>query len=300
MNLTLSEIARAIDGTIKGEKVVATAPGHSRADRSMAVWPTYDDRLYSVHCLTEDWQTCRDYIDGKLGIDRRRPSPPPSPEELKRREQKRREAEIRQLRWEASRKEHARQQWRDATAPHGTIVDEYLARRGIVHLPASIRCLTGSLGMIAAVQGADGKIIAAQVTALTFHGAAEGRRGDRETIGKLLDGAVRLGPAGHVLGIAEGLETAMSAMAMTDVTTWATLGSDRMHDAWIPESVKELHLCVDNDDPGFKAARKTRELHEAAGRIVRIRRPPDECGDWNDFLNQIADRDGRDLDGGAA
>jgi hypothetical protein len=28
---------------------------------------------------------------------------------------------------------------------------------------------------------------------------------------------------------------------------------------------------------------------------VYLRSPPDQCGDWNDFLNLIADRDGSDV-----
>jgi hypothetical protein len=152
--------------------------------------------------------------------------------------------------------------------------------------------------MIAAVQGKDGKIIAAQVTPLTAKSAAQGKRsGHRETIGKLWDGCVRLGHSGAILGLGEGVETAMSAMQLTGVVTWATLGASRFADVWIPETVAELHLFVDNDEAGLDAAREARAIHK--DKTIMIRRPPEDCGDWNDFLQQIADRDGRDLDGGA-
>jgi hypothetical protein len=35
------------------------------------------------------------------------------------------------------------------------------------------------------------------------------------------------------------------------------------------------------------------------GRKVYLREPPDYCKDYNDFLNVIADRDGRELEGAA-
>ena len=43
------------------------------------------------------------------------------------------------------------------------------------------------------------------------------------------------------------------------------------------------------------AAKRAADTHASMGRRVYLRSPPDQCGDWNDFLNLIADRDGYDV-----
>jgi hypothetical protein len=116
----------------------------------------------------------------------------------------------------------------------------------------------------------------------------------RLTTGSYGSGAVRLGPAADVMGLAEGVETALSAMQLSGVTVWASLGSARLHQVELPSEVKEVHIFVDNDEPGRLAAKRTADVHTKAGRRVYLRSPPDECGDWNDFLKLIANRDGRD------
>jgi hypothetical protein len=98
-----------------------------------------------------------------------------------------------------------------------------------------------------------------------------------------------------VLGLSEGVETGLSAMQMTGVPVWASLGAGRLHRVEVPGHVEEIDIFVDNDEPGRTAAKRTAEVHIAAGRSVRLRSPPDQCKDWNDFLNLIADRDGRDM-----
>jgi putative DNA primase/helicase len=183
--------------------------------------------------------------------------------------------------------------WRAALPLPYTIAAEYLKRRGIALQPPSLRCRLDRLAMIAAVQAPDGKIIAIQQTRLTREGAKASDQ-PRMTLGSLGAGAVRLGPAGKVLGIAEGVETALSAMQLTDVTVWASLGSARLHRVELPAEVKEVHIFVDNDEPGRLAARRAADVHTSVGRKVYLRSPPDHCGDYNDFLNFHADRDGRD------
>jgi hypothetical protein len=185
--------------------------------------------------------------------------------------------------------------WVAASPARGTVVAEYLERRGIaLQPPASLRCRVDSPAMIAAVQRPDGKVVAIQSLRLTNDGEKAVLSAPRITTGALGAGAVRLGPADEVLGLAEGVESALSAMQLTGVTVWASLGSARLHRVELPPEVKEVHIFVDNDEPGRAAAKRAAEVHIKAGRRVYLRSPPDECGDWNDFLNVIADRDGRD------
>ena len=184
--------------------------------------------------------------------------------------------------------------WAATVEPHQTFVQEYLERRGIPLLPQFICCQVDPPAMVAAVQRPDGKIIAVQQTWLTRDGKKAGVIPQRITTGALGTGAVRLGAAAEIMGIAEGVETALSAMELTGMSVWATLGSARMPTVWVPPFVRELHIFADNDEAGRKAARLTVEAHRLV-RTVVPRFPPDQCKDYNDYLNAIADSDGRDL-----
>jgi putative DNA primase/helicase len=97
-------------------------------------------------------------------------------------------------------------------------------------------------------------------------------------------GAVRLGAAGELLGVAEGVETGLSAMQISGVPVWCCLMAGRMHRVAIPLTVRELHIFADDDEPGRAAAERTAELHTTAGRRVVLRFPPAGCKDWNDAL----------------
>jgi putative DNA primase/helicase len=183
--------------------------------------------------------------------------------------------------------------WRAATTGAGSIVENYLrGRRITLPIPLTIRC--GSrlqLGkylptMIAVVQRPDGKIVAVQSTLLTPEGKKALVPVPRATTGAMGFGAVRLGAAGDVLGLAEGLETALSAMQLTGIPTWACLGAGRMHCVAIPDSVRELTIFADNDEPGRAAAQRT--ARENRRRRVVLHFPPDCVKDWNDLLISLA------------
>jgi putative DNA primase/helicase len=183
--------------------------------------------------------------------------------------------------------------WQATVEAHETFVDEYLNRRGIYLRPPMLRCRVDRKSMVAGVQAPDGKIVAIQQTWLTSEG--EKASPTRLTTGNLGSGAVRLGAPARIMGLAEGVETALSAMQMTGMTVWASLGASRLHNVELPPEVEQVHLFADNDEPGRAAARRAAQTHANAGREVWLRSPPDQCGDWNDFLNLIADRDGRDV-----
>lgn len=107
----------------------------------------------------------------------------------------------------------------------------------------------------------------------------------KRALGKLGAGAVRLFDAKDgKLGLAEGIESAMSARALTGIPCWATLGNERFGIAAVPESVTELHLFVDADRGGQIAAGRGFEAYAADGRIIRVRRPSVVGSDWNDAL----------------
>lgn len=183
--------------------------------------------------------------------------------------------------------------WEASIEAQKTVVDEYLNRRGIHVRPPMLRCRLDHRSMVAAVQAPDGKVIAIQQTWLNSDGDKAAAK--RLTTGNLGSGAVRLGAASRIMGLAEGVETALSATQMVGMTVWASLGASRLHNVELPADVEEVHVFVDNDEPGRAAAKRTADVHTHAGRSVYLRSPPDQCGDWNDFLNLLADRDGHDL-----
>lgn len=183
--------------------------------------------------------------------------------------------------------------WKNSIPAPDTIASEYLERRGIVGPPpASLRYLPDAGAMVAAVQNLEGVVCAIQTLRLSVQGD---KILPRITTGSLGGGAVRLGLAGRVLGLSEGVETGLSAMHMTGVPVWASLGAGRLHRVEVPSHVEEIDIFVDNDEPGRTAAKRAADVHVADGRSVRLRSPPGGCKDWNDFLNLIADRDGREM-----
>ncbi|MCE3370507.1 toprim domain-containing protein, partial [Staphylococcus aureus] len=73
----------------------------------------------------------------------------------------------------------------------------------------------------------------------------------KRALGSLGQGAVRLAePVDGKLGLAEGIESALSAMQLFGIPCWASLGNERFGLVAIPDSVRELHLFIDNDAGG--------------------------------------------------
>jgi len=188
--------------------------------------------------------------------------------------------------------------WRRAEPTAGTLAATYLAvhrglegpapptlrfARSVLYRPAGIRIPA----LIAAVQRPDRAVIALQATFLrSSDGAKAPVSVPRMTVGALGNGAVRLGAAGPMLGVAEGVETGLSAMAMTGVPVWCALGAARLHRVRVPDEVREVVIFADSDNAGQRAADRTAELHTKAGRRVVIRTPID-ASDWNDVLRAL-------------
>lgn len=185
----------------------------------------------------------------------------------------------------------ARQFWRKARPLAGTPADQYLRCRGITadenpslrYLPDVWIDGRSFRALCAALLSPDHAVSGVQLTLL--HDGGHGKANiinPRRTFGSLGHGAVRLGAAGEVLGLAEGIETALSATTMTQIPVWACLGAARMASVAIPHCVRELHVFGDADDPGRAAAERV-----AAGRhhfaVVKTF-PPSGCKDWNDAL----------------
>lgn len=93
-----------------------------------------------------------------------------------------------------------------------------------------------------------------------------------------------LAPATDTLGLAEGIETALSAIILLDIPVWATLGNERLAHIAIPDTVTRLVLLPDNDRGGRIGAAKVAEAYAMPGRTIETLWPPQGFNDWNDVL----------------
>jgi len=182
--------------------------------------------------------------------------------------------------------------WRECEMADPT----YLRARGItLDIPPSIRfhpalkhTPTGLHlpAMVAAVQAPDRSITAIHRTYLSAGRSRKaGVNCQKMALGPMGNGAVRLAPVGEVLGLAEGIETGLSAMKLFNTPVWCALGS-RLHAVTLPQIVREVHIFADNGDAGRAAAEKAADRFTKEGRRVLLRFPPETAGDWNDIIQQ--------------
>jgi putative DNA primase/helicase len=96
--------------------------------------------------------------------------------------------------------------------------------------------------------------------------------------------AIRLAPAGDALGIAEGIETALSASALFGVPCWAA-GNAGLLAAWQPPpEAKRIIIFGDNDPDygGHAAAYALAKRLRSDERVVEVQIPAEVGADWND------------------
>ncbi len=128
-----------------------------------------------------------------------------------------------------------------AKPPAGTLAETYLAARKLTPPPADLLFCdnvsdfkngVGRPAMIAIVRGADGAPTGGiHRTYLAYDGASKAAVDrPKRMLGPIQHGAVRLFPVGDdgVLGVAEGLETALAAAAISGLPVWACLGANNL------------------------------------------------------------------------
>lgn len=186
--------------------------------------------------------------------------------------------------------------WLEASALAGMPAERYLAGRGIAvsspdlryhpRMPLGPKGAVRFLPALVAAVRNDAGILALHRTFLAPDDGGLARFDQpKRALGSLGSGAVRLAyPRGGRLGLAEGVESALSALQLFGIPCWATLGNERFGLVTIPESVRELHLFVDNDAGGRLAEERALEAHAREGRRIVTRPPPRHGDDWNDEL----------------
>lgn len=192
--------------------------------------------------------------------------------------------------------ENVQRLWREAACLTGSPAERYLAQRWIVAGSPDLRFLArtplgpkGAVRFLPALVAAVCNDLGILALHRTFLDAKTGKiakfDGPKRALGSLGRGAVRLhGPRGGKLGLAEGIETALSAKQLTGIPCWATLGTERFGLVAIPESVTEVHLFIDHDAGGAQAEARARAAYAREGRTILTHRPPQPGTDFNDVL----------------
>ncbi|HWG75551.1 MAG TPA: toprim domain-containing protein [Steroidobacteraceae bacterium] len=176
---------------------------------------------------------------------------------------------------------------------------EYLSSRGLWPLPdaCQLRAHPGAeywqegnlIGrypaLIAEVRDAAGELATVHVTYLEG-----GKKLQADAPRKLLSGvegregcAVRLMQPAEVLGVAEGIETALSAAALDNVPVWSALTTSLLAKFEPPSAVQTLRIYADRDEAGLLAA--GRLMERLQGRVrFELRVPASPAKDFNDAL----------------
>jgi putative DNA primase/helicase len=193
-----------------------------------------------------------------------------------------------------SRTQAALRLWRATIPSPGSLVETYLAARNIVipipnvlrfhaamNHPGGQRC-PAMVGLV--TRGTDGAPMAVHRTFLARdRGSKAPIEPAKMMLGPCRGGAVCLGPVGDRLMIAEGIETALSAMQATGQPAWAALSTSGLRTLDLPADVGDVVVLADGDEPGEAAARDAGRRWKREGRRVRIARPP-RGFDFNDVL----------------
>jgi len=181
-----------------------------------------------------------------------------------------------------------------------TLGHAYFVSRGIgeIAYPKSLRFVPalrdGEGGVrpcvLATVQGPDGENVTLHRTFLRADGLA---KADMPSPRKLMPGPIPDGSCvalsdytGGPLGIAEGIETAMSASRLYDLPVWAAINAGMMEKWNPPEGCDEVAVFGDHDAKFGGQAAAYRLAHRLAvkGLSVTVHIPQIEGHDWNDAL----------------
>jgi putative DNA primase/helicase len=125
-------------------------------------------------------------------------------------------------------------------------------------------------------------------TALAHGG--QGKRnlsgGSKRMWGRSAQAAVKLQPHHGVLGIAEGIETAISASELFNVPVWALLSAGGIRSCPMIPGVRHLIIFADHDEVGLRAAEHCARRYSGNGVQATLRRPPTPDADYNDVQQE--------------
>lgn len=301
---TLAQLAALLGGETyaAGRRALVPAPGHRPADRSVSLL-LVEGRLVVHGFGACDWRAvlddlrARGWIDAENRLRGGDPGPPWTVAGLDRTRSERIAA--------------ARRLWAgagpitpdSAAAAYGRARRVRLDRVGRSALrahPAVALSIYRQRGprlaaLLAGVLAADGALTAVEVTYLDARGARSRlARPSRKIVGVIPPGsAVRLADVAEEMLVAEGVFTALSAMARFGLPAWALLSTSNLRRWTAPEGVRRVLIAGDRGPDGERSARILRRALAGAGVVAEIVWPPPGLGDWNDLARQEGEEEGR-------
>jgi phage/plasmid primase-like uncharacterized protein len=202
--------------------------------------------------------------------------------------------------------------WHESGPIAGTPAETYLVKRGIwrCNLASVLRHHPGlpyfegkerrKLGvypcLLAPVRSPDGRLATLHRTFITPEGDKAPVPSPKKLMPARCDlhgAAIRLFPAQEELGVAEGVETALAAHAVSRMPVWACVSATLLEQVEVPSNVRKLVIWADLDrsERGGQAAEKLADRMERAGKRVQIHLPQGPLPaqskgvDWLDILN---------------
>jgi hypothetical protein len=279
-------IARGLELKRSGHEFVGACPACGyRAGFSV----TERDGKLLVHCAVNkcDWMAIRGALV-KLGLMREEPGQMPAKPRAKK-----------------DTGEQARGLWnRSAPAAMSsgatTLVVDYLRSRDVTDpIPSNVlhfvpdcwhRTRIKAPAMIALVEHEVKGPVAVHRTWLRADGSGKADLDpNKMTLGPSDGAAIRLAPVGPngELGVAEGIEDALSYMQLKGIPTWSALTAGGIERLILPPEARVIYIALDNDPVGLKAAQNAARRWLGEGRRVFFAKPP--IGkDWNETLCALA------------
>ena len=101
--------------------------------------------------------------------------------------------------------------------------------------------------------------------------------------------SIKLAPAGSVLALAEGVETALAVMLATGHPCWSCVSASGLGSVELPPHVQTVHIWADNDTNGMgqRTAAKLASRLRDKGLNVFVHIPSRTSADWLDVFNDL-------------
>lgn len=185
--------------------------------------------------------------------------------------------------------------WRASKPLQGSAAERYLMKRGIwrPNLPTTLRSHDGLAYvhgkektfygyfpcLLAPIKDKEGKLVSVHRIFVTPEGdkaPVPDAKKMMSPCAPLQGTAIKLQPAeGDTLGLAEGIETALAAHAVSRMPVWACVSAVLMEQVEVPAHVKRVVIWadLDNSERGIQAAEALANRLEKEGKIVEIYLP---------------------------
>jgi putative DNA primase/helicase len=286
--MTRQELAKALGGDINGQWINIRGPGHKSHDRSLGFRfiKTAPAGIVVNSFAGDDLILCRKHVLGLLNKIAKgaaisfEPAPTKDPQNQ-------------------SRIKLARDIWEAASPISGTIAATYLKSRGCDPPGADAlrfdpSCRIGNEvvpAMIALMRDIrTGEPVGVHRTALSDDGSRKRTMLDggqaKRMLGQARGAAVMLFPQAACMGIAEGIESSISASRIFGVPVWAALSAQGLRAFPVTPGITRLRVFADHDEAGLSAAGECWRRWREAGIECEVRYPPVHASDWNNFSRE--------------